>query len=638
MSLRHKNIAVLMTGADTDVQALVLKGIEQYGKENGCNIAVFLWFTGAFERDKHNLGEINIAYLPDLSLFDGVILFSNALHIKSNKERIEELLNQLTCPVVCIGSKIKDYYYVGADNYAAMRKLVEHYVIDHKMMKLNFVKGVSGNSDAEARYNAYVDVLSENGIPVIPGRISQGDFYVTGGELAAKEILSSKLPFPEVIICANDIMAITICDILKEKGYRVPDDVAVAGYDYSVEGQNYTPKITTVRTRFQDMGVAACKTILDVLNGENVAKEILLEDEVVLGESCNCLSKETRTIQFIERHSDVFRRKMIHQMIELEKSIMAGEDYEDWIESMKGFISQMDPTEFYCCVNENFVEDVFENGLMEQENMSTEEKLAYTSEVIPILAYQDGVFKKRDPFESRYALDDLFKDTDKGKMYIFSPLHYLERTFGYFVFVDSDFAVNNQMYIKWLLNMGDSVENIRKQNLLKNAMKRLDEMYIKDSLTGAYNRFGLERYFSEIKMKSLISKSKIQLSFVDIDGLKKINDLYGHEEGDRIINAAAEIMMHYAGKYYVIRYGGDEFIVMGTVQSEREVKKYWENVQHGIEEYNTNQKKKAMLSMSVGYDIFNVDHKTYLEDCIRITDKKMYIDKNRKKTSMNAEN
>ena len=59
---------------------------------------------------------------------------------------------------------------------------------------------------------------------------------MTGAELAAKQIFSSKLAFPEVIICANDTMAMTICDCLREKGYRVPEDVAVSGYDYSFEG------------------------------------------------------------------------------------------------------------------------------------------------------------------------------------------------------------------------------------------------------------------------------------------------------------------------------------------------------------------------------------------------------------------
>lgn len=631
MNMKRRNIAVLMTGADTDVQARVLKGIEQYGKAQGCNIAVFHWFTGAVEREKHNLGEVNLVNLPDLNLFDAVIVFFNAFHIDYNRKYLERVFEGLTCPVVCIGGKLADYYCVGTDNYSAMRRLVEHYVVDHKMRRLHFVKGVAGNPDAEARFKAYVDVLMEHNIPVVSERISQGDFYVTGAELAAKEIFSSKLLFPEVVICANDTMAMTMCDCMKNNGYRVPEDVCVSGYDYSVEGQNWNPKLTTVRTKFLELGELACKVALDVLDGKDVPKDNLQEDEIMLGESCGCAHLNKEYVRLEGAHNEVFHRKMLHQMIELEKSIIAAEDYIGWQEAMKEFVTKVNPPEFYFCVNEDFVENVFERSYIEQESMTDEEKLAYTPMSNVIMAYQNGIFKTKESFESKYAMDDLFKDQDKAKLYFFSPLHCMERNFGYFVFVDSDYVVNNQFYVYWLISMGHAVENIRKQNLLQNAMVQLDEMYIKDSLTGAYNRFGMERFFAEIKMKSIMAKTRIQISFVDLDGLKKINDVYGHEEGDRIINAAAEILMKHAGKNYVIRYGGDEFIVMGIAQSEKEVQNYWAKVQEDIDDYNENRKKHATLSMSYGYDIFNIDHKTYLEDCIRITDKKMYEEKNRKK-------
>ena len=631
MNIKHKNIAVLMTGADSDIQARVLRGIEQYGKAQGCNIAVFHWFTGAYEREKHNLGEVNLIYLPDLNLFDAVILFSNTFHIESNKKRLEALLEGLTCPIVCVGSKVADYYYVGTDDYSAMRRLVEHYVVDHNMRRLHFVKGVAGNPDAEARFKAYVDVLMEHNIPVVSERISQGDFYVTGAERAAKEIFSSKLLFPEAVICANDTMAMTICDCMKSNGYRVPEDVCVSGFDYSAEGQNWSPKLTTIRIRFRELGELACKVALGVLNGENMPKENLLADEVVFGESCGCAHLNKTHVKLEESHNEVFHRRMMHQMIELEKSIIAAEDYTGWLEAMKEFVSVVNPPEFYFCVNEDFVETVFQRSYIEQESMTDEEKLEYTPMSNVIMAYQNGIFKMKDPFESKLALDGLFKDQDKAKLYFFSPLHCMERNFGYFVFVDSDYVMNNQLYVYWLISMGHAVENIRKQNLLQNAMVQLDEMYIKDSLTGAYNRFGMERFFAEIKMKSIMAKTKMQISFVDLDGLKIINDMYGHEEGDRIINAAAEILMKHAGRNYVIRYGGDEFIVMGLVQSEKEAENYWAKVQEDIADYNENRKKHAILSMSYGYDIFSIDHKTYLEDCIRVTDKKMYEEKKRKK-------
>jgi len=225
----------------------------------------------------------------------------------------------------------------------------------------------------------------------------------------------------------------------------------------------------------------------------------------------------------------------------------------------------------------------------------------------------------------------MFMDTEKTKLYIFSPMHYLERNFGYFVFVDSKFPIANILYVKWLINMGNALENIRRQTLLKNAMKRLDEMYVRDSLTDAYNRFGMERCFAELKRKGVMSSLTMQLSFMDIDKLKQINDEYGHEEGDRIISAAAGILQKCAGKFCVVRYGGDEFIVLGAVQNEQEVKDYWERVEEEIVCYNETTKKQAKICISYGYELFPIGNKTYLEDCINIVDKKMYDNKKGKR-------
>lgn len=638
--MRQKNIAVLMTALDSDSQTEMLKGIEKYGKSHGYNIAVFLWSVGSMEEEKQYLGEVNIVYLPDLNLFDGIILFANALHIESNRKRIEEVLENVTCPIVSIGCKVKNSISVCTDNYSAMRTLMKHLVVDKKLSKIHFVKGIEGNPDGEARYQAYVDVLKEHGIPIVPERISQGDFYVTGGGMAAKEILMSKASFPEAIVCANDTMAITVCDILMKKGYRVPEDVLISGYDFTIEGQIHTPKMTSVRSCFGEVGKTACEALInrinmgtETLDGDNPGSEtILLSDELVLGESFGYQSNTIRD----ERHSksscatNVLQRKYIHQTIKLEKDFMASNGYEEWLNAMKTFISQIAPTEFYLCVNDN----VFELDIMEQEELSVEERLAYATNMNVILAYKNGIFKQKASFESRYAFDELFSKAENEKLYIFSPLHYLDQTFGYCVFVDSAFPERNPLFVSWLIRISASIETIRKQILVKNAMKRLDEMYIRDSLTGAYNRFGLERFFSEIKKKCMLSRSFMQLSFVDLDGLKKINDEYGHEEGDRIIIAAANVLLKRAGKFKVIRYGGDEFVVMGLTKDEQEVEDYWKSVQEEVLNYNQNMKRQAELSLSYGYEIFTVGSETYMEDCIRVTDKKMYQSKKDKKKMM----
>ena len=114
-------------------------------------------------------------------------------------------------------------------------------------------------------------------------------------------------------------------------------------------------------------------------------------------------------------------------------------------------------------------------------------------------------------------------------------------------------------------------------------------------------------------------------------GSGSLNDEYGHEEGDRIISAAAEVLQKCSEKYYVVRYGGDEYVILGTVADEKEADRYWIKVQAAIEAYNKEMNKPARLELSYGYRVFQVDHKTRLEECIRLVDNDMYKNKNRKR-------
>lgn len=629
-----KNIAVLMTGLDSDAQAETLKGIEEYGKARGYNIATFVWFTGAMEKDKHNMGEINLVKLPDFNLFDGVIVFSNAMHRDDNKRFVEGILSDVSCPVVGMGCNPNGGYGVFTDCYTAMKNVVEHFIVEHNMTKIHFVKGVDGNPDGEARFKGYLDALEEHGIPYNEERVSQGDFYVTGAEIAANEILNSELEFPEAIVCANDIMALTICDILTEHGYKIPEDVAVSGYDYTNEGRFHNPILMTVRSNFVELGKKTCGALVDLIEGKRIDKEILLPDELVLAESCGCKGVDIISINEqtkLRFSADITYRRMLHQMILLEKDIVEGEGYENWLEAMKKFVSMIDPPEFYCCLNSNFVDGLLDTDMLSQHELSVEEMLEFSEESDVVLAYKDKQFRNKSNFPSKYILDNMFKEAKEPKTYIVSGIHFQERVFGYFVFVDSTYPVTNPMFIHLMINMGHTFEDIRKHTLINNVMAHLDELYITDSLTGVYNRFGMKRFFEEIKKKCVVSRLKMQLSFIDLDDLKKINDEFGHDEGDRVINQAAKILKDNAGKFYVIRYGGDEFIVLGNVKTEKEVDNYWAKVEKDVGVYNENSKRRAKISFTVGYKVFEVGPETSLEECISVADNLMYDKKKAKK-------
>ena len=134
-----------------------------------------------------------------------------------------------------------------------------------------------------------------------------------------------------------------------ENGYRVPEDVVISGYDYTMEGKYHTPRITTVRCRFRQIGVESCKLLLDMAEGKEVPDKVQLPDEVILEESCGCHGRRTKDDENKEKQfmsADILQRIFIHHMISLEKSLTEDTTMEQWLRSLSVFIQQIDPVEF----------------------------------------------------------------------------------------------------------------------------------------------------------------------------------------------------------------------------------------------------------------------------------------------------
>jgi diguanylate cyclase (GGDEF)-like protein len=172
-----------------------------------------------------------------------------------------------------------------------------------------------------------------------------------------------------------------------------------------------------------------------------------------------------------------------------------------------------------------------------------------------------------------------------------------------------------------------AIENVRKKGLLRQLNDVLDNLYVHDALTGMYNRFGYERFAQQTYEAFLREDGGAQILFVDMDDMKGINDRYGHEVGDAAIRAAAGLIKQTcrAGDF-MMRYGGDEFLVIASIR------------ETGLAdalactlEPNTREDLPCRLSLTVGR--VEVDDATTqtLDECVQDADARMYEIKKRKK-------
>jgi DNA-binding LacI/PurR family transcriptional regulator len=163
--------------------------------------------------------------------------------------------------------------------------LVEH-LIGLGRHPIAFIGGPPKNEDSQWRECGYRAALAAAGLPIDERLSVSGGFTETGGTAAIAQMLESGVTF-RAVFAANDEMALGAFLALKAANLRVPEDVAVVGFDDIAVARFVAPPLTTVRAPIEQLGQAAAQLLLDAIRGEKLPSEqILLPVELVVRGSC----------------------------------------------------------------------------------------------------------------------------------------------------------------------------------------------------------------------------------------------------------------------------------------------------------------------------------------------------------------
>lgn len=231
-------------------------------------------------------------------------------------------------------------------------------------------------------------------------------------------------------------------------------------------------------------------------------------------------------------------------------------------------------------------------------------------------------------------LPALFAETPFSNVFFITPLHFQDRNFGYIALSCDGYIGSSIIFNTWKMNISTALENIRVRSKLTLYSSMLERMYIRDPLTNLYNRRGALGKAAELFETARSRGKKVFVLAADLDGLKVINDKYGHYEGDNAIvqvgNALNRVAKH---RELCARFGGDEFEVMAFNYSERFAEEYVKAVQDMLDGYNKVSNKPYTVSASCGYIVDTPKENETLEDFIRRADALMYDTKKSRKRS-----
>ena len=205
---------------------------------------------------------------------------------------LARLARRLPVVVVAGDAGLRGVDVVAADNWSGAHALVRHLVIEHGRRRLYHVDGPPSAPDAKIRRLAMQAVIDAQPGARLVGAHS-GRFSVKSGEAAAERMLADfggpDRELPDAIVCSNDQMAIGVLRTLAAHGIRVPQDVALVGFDDIYPATLCDPPLTTVRQPIRGIGERACEQLIERIANPTLRPSVeLLPTELVIRSSCGC--------------------------------------------------------------------------------------------------------------------------------------------------------------------------------------------------------------------------------------------------------------------------------------------------------------------------------------------------------------
>lgn len=621
------NIAVFVAGLDEEYQNNIIVGINEFSRKNNINVSYFAAFGGMIESRLFDIGEYSIYGLANLEKFDGAILMTNTINDNTQKEEISQRIKDSGIPAVVFDcDNISEFYNISIDNTKAMREMVRHVIKEHGAKTINYISGPMSNPEAVERLLAFREVMAENNLPVDEERIYYGEFRRFDGHDAIEEYMQSGLPLPDAFICANDAMALSAISTLEKYGFCIPLDVIVTGFDYTYSARNYCPALTSVKRPLSQMGTMACKVLLDLINHKQPVHE-QLEADCVFTESCGCPAVvETNYSEFrkttynnIENTNSNIRKLNI-----LSARLADTETTADYYAVIEDFVKELECEHFSLCLVCGLLERYKLNSFEDSDN-------SFERMSAPII-WNNGISESIEYFNG----EDMFPvpQTKGGNINYFLPLHFRSKLLGYYIITNSDFPINSLLCHTFTMAVSNSIENLCKISHINKAMEELNRIYVIDPLCNIYNRNGFIKHADKVFKECVANEKTVMLSFIDMDGLKFINDNYGHDEGDFAIKELANVIKECCDDGDICaRFGGDEFVIFNRNANEDSCHILEQRFNAKLEHHNSIVTKPYKISASIGSVIEKVDSTYTLFKIVKMADEVMYEVKKNKKNS-----
>lgn len=215
-------------------------------------------------------------------MVDAIIIVPSAERTKDFK-----CLKNISIPIVFVDRDLEIDYFTAkvlVDNYEGSYNAVT-YLIEKGYKKIAFLTGPSSTKTSQQRLEGYKKALEDGQITYDETYILEGTFKREWGKEGIQQLIKQQIDF-DAVYCGDDIIAIGAMKALKDKGYRIPEDIGIMGYDNIYISELVEPSLSTVRQPNYHMGSEAVSIALDAIDNKNTQCEVtILKTELIIRKS-----------------------------------------------------------------------------------------------------------------------------------------------------------------------------------------------------------------------------------------------------------------------------------------------------------------------------------------------------------------
>jgi len=607
------------------------------------NIKLLIFSPLVYLNRNPNHPERKMFNVINFGVLDGLIIIPDYIRNDDVTGELAAKAQSYNIPVLIMDGHADGCYSLNFDFTTSFEQVVRHIIEFHGCKKVNFIAAYEGNPYSEARLDCYKKVLAENNLPFEQDRVYYGDFeeeytYTLIDEMTAKGEL------PEAVICANDEMAIGACNGFFYKGIKSPKDIFITGFDGVLQEKYNTPRLTTCFLDWDEVTDKIVSIFEKIFNGEEPEKESIIGYKMRIGQSCGCDPLIITDANYSANTNNRFRKlktDFSERMFASSNKISSSRHYEEFFQEIESEMELIKCKSLRCCLLDGFILMEFAESALFSK--SEENLFDSTTTMNMVFGWKDGVRLEASTFQRNELLPDIkniLESEDESHLFFFPACHNKE----YIGFVSMGFDINAVDFgnvFNYMTIFSSNIGFVKSNHDMHMAVTMLKYMYMHDTMTDLYNRRGFYTEINRFLFYPQDPKTYLIIFSIDLDGMKAINDNYGHHEGDNAIRAIAQAMVSASVKMTSInaRFGGDEFITAAmTKQPEQTAVAFTNELQKSIDKYNKNSGKPYEVQLSIGhaYDLITVLDKT-IDGLIKKADISMYHDKKCKKTHRNSE-